>query len=31
VWEKLRGFDPARPVYVESESRKVGNLAVPEP
>ena len=31
VWERLRGFDPARPVYVESESRKVGNLAVPEP
>ncbi len=31
VWEKLRGFDPARPVYVESESRKVGNLAVPAP
>ena len=31
VWEKLRGFDPARPVYVESESKKVGNLAVPEP
>lgn len=30
VWEKLRAFDPARPVYVESESRKVGNLAVPE-
>jgi tRNA 2-selenouridine synthase len=30
VWEKLRSFDPARPVYVESESRKVGNLAVPE-
>jgi tRNA 2-selenouridine synthase len=30
VWEKLRGFDPARPVYVESESKKVGNLAVPE-
>jgi len=30
VWEKLRGFDPARPVFVESESRKVGNLAVPE-
>jgi tRNA 2-selenouridine synthase len=30
VWEKLRGFDPARPVYVESESRKVGNVAVPE-
>jgi tRNA 2-selenouridine synthase len=30
VWEKLRSFDPAVPVYVESESRKVGNLAVPE-
>jgi tRNA 2-selenouridine synthase len=30
VWEKLRSFDAARPVYVESESRKVGNLAVPE-
>ena len=30
VWEKLRSFDPARPVYVESESKKVGNLAVPE-
>jgi tRNA 2-selenouridine synthase len=31
VWEKLRSFQPSRPVYVESESRKVGNLAVPEP
>jgi tRNA 2-selenouridine synthase len=30
VWEKLRGFDPTRPVYVESESKKVGNVAVPE-
>lgn len=30
VWQKLRAFDPARPVYVESESRKVGNVAVPE-
>jgi tRNA 2-selenouridine synthase len=30
VWEKLRSFDPARPVYVESESRKVGNVAVPD-
>jgi len=30
VWEKLRGFDPARPVFVESESKKVGNLAVPD-
>ncbi len=30
VWDQLRRSDPARPVYVESESRKVGNLAVPE-
>ena len=29
VWDALRGFDPQRPVYVESESRKVGNVAVP--
>ncbi|HSH88411.1 MAG TPA: tRNA 2-selenouridine(34) synthase MnmH [Ramlibacter sp.] len=30
VWGALRQFDPARPVYVESESRKVGNVAVPD-
>jgi tRNA 2-selenouridine synthase len=30
IWDALRGFDPARPVFVESESRKVGNVAVPE-
>ena len=30
VWDQLRRFDPARPVFVESESRKVGNVAVPE-
>jgi tRNA 2-selenouridine synthase len=30
IWTALSGFDPARPVYVESESRKVGNLRVPE-
>jgi tRNA 2-selenouridine synthase len=30
VWQALRGFDASRPVYVESESRKVGNVAVPE-
>ncbi len=30
VWQALRGFDAARPVYVESESKKVGNLRVPE-
>lgn len=29
VWNALRHFDPARPVYVESESKKVGNVAVP--
>lgn len=30
VWQALRAFDSARPVYVESESRKVGNVAVPD-
>jgi tRNA 2-selenouridine synthase len=30
VWDQLRRFDPARPVFVESESKKVGNLAVPD-
>jgi tRNA 2-selenouridine synthase len=30
VWERLRAFDPSRPVFVESESRKVGNVAVPD-
>jgi tRNA 2-selenouridine synthase len=30
VWDRLRRFDPAQPVFVESESRKVGNLAVPD-
>lgn len=30
IWEMLRSFDPARPVYIESESKKVGNVAVPE-
>ncbi len=29
VWEALRAFDPARPVYVESESKKIGDLRVP--
>lgn len=29
VWDALRQFDPKRPVYVESESKKVGNVAVP--
>jgi len=30
VWQRLRAFDPQRPVFVESESKKVGNVAVPE-
>ncbi|HMA08121.1 MAG TPA: tRNA 2-selenouridine(34) synthase MnmH, partial [Ramlibacter sp.] len=30
VWDRLRRFDQARPVFVESESRKVGNAAVPD-
>jgi tRNA 2-selenouridine synthase len=30
IWQTLRRFDPARPVFVESESKKVGNLRVPD-
>ena len=30
LWAALGRFDPARPVFVESESKKVGNLRVPE-
>src|SRR5690606_24959400 len=30
VWQALRGFDPARPVFVESESRRVGQCHVPD-
>lgn len=30
VWQALRAFDPTRPVYVESESKKIGVLRVPE-
>jgi tRNA 2-selenouridine synthase len=29
VWDALRRLDPKRPVFVESESKKVGNVAVP--
>jgi tRNA 2-selenouridine synthase len=29
VWDKLRSFDSTLPVFVESESKKVGNLSVP--
>lgn len=30
VWQALRSFDAARPVWVESESRTIGRLRVPE-
>lgn len=30
IWDRLRRFDPAKPVFVESESKKVGNLRVPD-
>ena len=30
VWDKLRSFDPERTVFVEAESKKVGNLSVPQ-
>lgn len=29
VWEALRRLDPSRPVFIESESKKVGNVTVP--
>ncbi len=29
VWEALRTLDPSRPVFIESESKKVGNVSVP--
>jgi tRNA 2-selenouridine synthase len=29
IWDQLRRFDAARPVYVESESKKIGNVALP--
>jgi tRNA 2-selenouridine synthase len=30
LWRALRGFDAARPVFVEGESRTIGRLRVPE-
>jgi tRNA 2-selenouridine synthase len=30
IWNTLREFEPTRPVFVESESKKVGNLRVPD-
>jgi len=30
VWQALRALDPARPVFVESESRRIGRCQVPD-
>jgi len=30
IWYALATFDPARPVFVESESKKIGSLRVPD-
>jgi tRNA 2-selenouridine synthase len=30
IWQALKALDPARPVFVESESKKVGNVSIPE-
>jgi tRNA 2-selenouridine synthase len=30
IWQALKQLDPARPVFVESESKKVGNVSIPE-
>lgn len=30
LWTALRGLDASRPVFVESESRKIGRITVPE-
>ena len=30
LWSRLRGLDPARPVYVEAESKKIGEVRVPD-
>jgi tRNA 2-selenouridine synthase len=30
VWDALRRFDPSRVVWAESESKKVGNVSVPD-
>ena len=30
IWDALGRFDPNLPVFVESESRKVGNVSIPE-
>ena len=30
LWNALRQLDPARPVFVEAESKKVGNITLPD-
>jgi tRNA 2-selenouridine synthase len=30
LWAELQKFDPAQPVYVEAESKKIGNIRVPD-
>ena len=30
LWSQLQAFDPARPVFIESESARIGQLRVPE-
>ncbi len=30
IWDALRRLEPARPVFVEAESKKIGQLQVPE-
>lgn len=30
IWDRLRRFDPSRQVFVESESKKIGNLHTPD-
>jgi len=30
LWTELQKFDPARPVYVEAESKKIGNVRAPD-
>ncbi|MBM3386828.1 MAG: tRNA 2-selenouridine(34) synthase MnmH [Betaproteobacteria bacterium] len=30
LWDRLRRFDPAQPVFVEAESKKVGNVSIPD-
>ncbi len=30
LWSKLRSYDPSKPIFLESESKKIGDLRVPE-